>query len=751
MVSLHDSLVSSSARKLPIRVRADLTAKRQQYLGRTFWIVKEPVGSRYFRFHEEEYAILRMFDGYHSLDEIKEEFEDEFPPQKITLEELQHFLGQLHQSGLIIAGTPNQGPELLKRKKKRAKQELFQKFTNILAVKFKGFDPDWILTMLLPFVRWMFHPLALFFSVVLGLSALSLVLVEFDTFRSKLPEFHTFFSPLNLIFLSLTLGATKALHEFGHGLTAKYFKGECHEMGIMFLVLTPCPYVNVSDSWLLANKWHRIAIAIAGVYVECVLASICTFIWWYSQPGLLNYLCLNIMFVSSVSTVLFNINPLLRYDGYYIMADWLEIPNLRQKATKILSRKCSEWFLGMENQEDPFLPQKNQFLFALYSVAAFWYRWVVMASILFFIYKVFEPYGLKIIGQLIAAMSLFSLVGMPLYKVGKFFWVPGRIYKVKKGRFYLSLALFLGILAFLSFFPIPYTVVSPAITELRTSKSQDVYIPPGQGGYRLTEIDVKPGQYVHRDDKLGLLVNMNLQFELVDYAGKIREYQEELKTLDRLRLDKSDAALRIKPIQESLAATQAILEQKQKLADKLTLRAPMDGIVVSPPWRPFQEPPEGQLAAWWGSPLEPENLEATFEPGTIFCSVGDPKFLEAVIVVNQSKTAFLRLGQRVELKLTEFPHLTFEGTVQEIEEQAVSELYVQLSTKAGGDVPTTTQRDGTEKPNSNSTCFRVRMSLDNPDLTIKVGMTGSAKIHVDPQTLAMRAWRFINDTFNFRL
>ncbi len=749
MVSLHDSLVSSSARKLPIKVRADLTAKRQQYLGRTFWIVKEPVGSRYFRFHEEEYAILRMFDGFHSLDEIKEEFEDEFPPQKITLEELQHFLGQLHQSGLIVAATPNQGPELLKRKKKRSRQEIFQKFTNILSVKFKGFDPDPILTFLLPFVRFLFHPFALFCSLALCLTALSLVLVEFDTFRSKLPAFHTFFSPLNLLFLSLTLGGTKVLHEFGHGLTAKYFKGECHEMGIMFLVLTPCLYVNVSDSWLLPNKWHRIAIAVAGVYVECVLAAICTFLWWYSQPGLLNYLCLNIMFVSSVSTVIFNINPLLRYDGYYIMADWLEIPNLRQKATKILSRKCSEWFLGMENQEDPFLPQKNQVLFAFYSVAAFWYRWVVMASILFFIYKVFEPYGLKIVGQTIAAMSIFSLVGMPLYKVGKFFWVPGRIYKVKKGRFYLSLLLFLGIIAFLVFYPLPYTVVSPTIMELRASKAQHVYVPPVQGGCRLKEIDVRPGQFVKRDQKLGLLENMNLRFELADYNGKVRERKQELETLKLLQFDKDDAALKIKPIQEALAATQAILEKKQKVFDDLILRAPIDGVVVSPAWKVRQELPDDQLPTWWGSTLDPENLDATLEPGTVFCSVGDPKYLEAVIVVNQTKTAFLKTGQRVELMLNEFPGKIFEGTIHEIDEQSVDALDVQLATRAGGEVPTMTQRDGTEKPNSSS--YRVRMPLDNPDLSIKVGMTGSAKIHVAPQTLGMRAWRYINDTFNFKL
>ncbi len=183
----------------------------------------------------------------------------------------------------------------------------------------------------------------------------------------------------------IVLACTKILHEFGHGLSCKHFGGECHEMGVMILVLTPCLYCNVSDSWMLPNKWHRAAIGAAGMYVEVVLASICTFIWWFSEPGLLNYICLNMMFVCSVSTILFNANPLLRYDGYYILTDILEIPNLRQKATTILSRKLGKWCLGLEPPDDPFLPQRNQGLFALYTVAAAVYRWVVLFSILYFL------------------------------------------------------------------------------------------------------------------------------------------------------------------------------------------------------------------------------------------------------------------------------------------------------------------------------------------------------------------------------
>ena len=296
--------------------------------------------------------------------------------------------------------------------------------------------------------------------ISLGLSALILVTVQFHVFTSRLPAFHEFFSFDNALLLSITLGVTKVLHEFGHGMMCKHFGGECHEMGVMVLVLTPCLYCNVSDSWLLPNKWHRAAIGAGGMYVELVLASVATWIWWFSEPGLLNNLCLNTMFVCSVSTLIFNANPLLRYDGYYILSDITEIPNLRQKSTSVLSRKMGDWFLGLEQPDDPFLPERNQIFFALYSVAAAIYQWVVVYSILFFLYHVFKPYRLEKIGQLLALASLWGLIVMPLYQLGKFFYVPGRLEKVKKVRMFASLAGVIAIVLAVFLVPLPHSVMA---------------------------------------------------------------------------------------------------------------------------------------------------------------------------------------------------------------------------------------------------------------------------------------------------
>lgn len=324
---------------------------------------------------------------------------------------------------------------------------------------------------------------------------------------------------------------TKILHEFGHGLSCKHFGGECHELGVMFLVLTPCLYCNVSDSWMLPNKWHRAFIGAAGMYVECCIASVATFVWWFSEPGLLNNVALSTMFVCSVSTVVFNGNPLLRYDGYYILADLMEIPNLRQKATSILNRKLGEWCLGMEQPEDPFLPTRNQFGFMFYSVAASIYSWVVMLSILFFLFRVFQPYRLQVIGQIIGIASIASLVGRPLWSLGKFFYVPGRVQEVKKPRFYASLGIVVALLAAIVFMPLPYHVFCTFVVEPRNA--DPVYV---KVAGQLDAIHVEAGDKVEAVVPLADLKSSEVELAKRELLTRRDQLQAQIKSLRNERL-----------------------------------------------------------------------------------------------------------------------------------------------------------------------------------------------------------------------
>lgn len=745
MATLADSLVSSSARKLAMRMRPDLTAEKHRYQGRVYWVVKEPVGLNYFRFQEEEYAILQMLDGRTSLDDLKAGFEARFPPQKIGVEELQQFIGMLHRSGLIIANVPGQGKQLKLRRDERWRKEWLGKLSNILSIRFKGIDPDRLLEWMHPKLKWMYTRTAVFCCAVLALSALSLVLVQFEVFQSKLPTFHQFFNLKNAIWLSIALGVTKVIHEFGHGLTCKHFGGECHEMGVMVLVLTPCLYCNVSDSWMLPNKWHRIAIGAGGMYIEVVIASICTFIWWFTEPGMLNHLCLSTMFVCSVSTLMFNSNPLLRYDGYYILADLVEIPNLRQKATDILNRKLGYWCLGLEQPDDPFLPERNQMFFALYSIAAAIYRWVVVFSILWFLYEIWKPYRLEIIGQIIGVASLYSLLIQPLWKLGKFFYVPGRIEKVKKPRMYATLGVLAAAAAAVMFIPLPHRVYCTLEVQPRDAKSIYVSV-PGE----LDEVFVKPGDRVEPEAKLARLENLDVDLALADLMGQRDQNLTQLESLRRqMARDPQGASLQLQPLKESLAAVEKQIQDREIDLKRLTLLSPIAGTVLPPPELPARKTSDKQLEHWSGTPLEQKNRNAYMEEGVLFCLVGDPQKMEALLVVDQEDIEYLKVGQTVDVKLDELPAETLHGEISEVAHEPLTVSPRSLSNKSGGELATKTDEGGVERPLNTS--YQVRVPLDDPEGLLRIGLRGRGRIHTASQTLGHRIWRYVAQTFNFRL
>jgi putative peptide zinc metalloprotease protein len=740
-------LVSSAARKLPIRKRPDLSARLHRYQGRAYWVVKDPVGLNYFRFQEEEFAILNMLDGDSSLDDIKDQFEKDFPPQKITVEELQQFIGMLHRSGLVITGAPGQGVQLKKRRDERVWKEFLGKFANILAIRFKGVDPERLLNWMEPKFRICFTRLGVFVWFAVCLSALMLVLVQFDIFRSKLPSFHQFFGPQNWFYLGLVLAVTKVCHEFGHGLSCKHFGGECHELGVMILVLTPCLYCNVSDSWMLPSKWRRAMIGAGGMYVELFLASIATFIWWNTSPGLLNNMCLSTMFVSSVSTVVFNANPLLRYDGYYILADIVEIPNLRQKSTRILSRWLGELCLGLEEPEDPFLPKRNQGFFIAYTIAAVIYRWVVLFSILFFLYHVFKPYHLEIVGYAIGMTSLIGLVGVPAWKVGKFLYIPGRIDRVKKPRLYATLAALAGFVALILYLPLPHRVMGTV--DVRPQEGKPVVV---EYGGHVLEIKKQPGDSVRKGDVIVVLENRELDMKRREKDAELKLAEDQLADLERRGFDDPQAEVDVPRAKERVASLERDAAEYQRQIDRLTLRAPADGVVLPPASLPGRPRVEGGLPTLAGTVFSPQNHDAVLPAKYEVCQIGNPAMWEAVVLIDQADINFVRENQNVTLRLDEFPLQNLSTILRRVDNDPLKSVPQRLSSKSGGAIATETDpKTGQEKPQS-TTYQAVTDALPSDYANLmKVGLRGEAKIGVAPLTAGQRLWWFVRQTFNFTL
>ncbi|REJ70679.1 MAG: HlyD family efflux transporter periplasmic adaptor subunit [Planctomycetota bacterium] len=748
MTARSQRLTAASSRPLAVRARADLSASRQEYEGRGYWVVKDPVGLNYFRFHEEEYFILRRLDGRQSLEAIRRAYQREFAPEQISTEEVARFVGTLYHSGLVLADVPGQGEQLVGQHDEKRRRERLSRLSNVLAIRFQGLDPERLLAALYPAVRWLFHPLGVAASLLLVLAALVLIGSQWDVFLNKLPAFHEFFRAQNWIWLAVALAGTKILHEFGHGLTCKHFGGECHEMGVMLLVLTPCLYCNVSDSWMLPSKWRRAAVGAAGMYVEVVLAAACTFLWWFTHPGLLNQLCLSVIFVSSVSTILFNANPLLRYDGYYILADLIEIPNLRSKASAILNRKLGRWFLGLAEPEDPFLPRRRQSFFAFYSVAAAVYRWIVLGSILWFLYKVFEPYGLQILGQLIALVAIYGMFVQPLVRLVKFFYVPGRLQKVNRTRFSVSLAGVTLVLAALLFVPLPHHVL--CTLELRPYDAAQVFVDvPGN----LEEVLVDEGEYVEAGQPLARLRNLDVQIEAERLAGQRQRQRARVASLlrDRHRRDRvgEEATAALPAAEETLLSIEQELEQKRRELAQLELRSPRAGVVMLPPLKQAQPTTAGGLSAWSGTPLEPRNRGALLQASERLCQIGDPKSLEAILVIDQADIELVVEGQAVEICLDAVTDRWFDSSVASIARVELESSPERLAAPAGGALSTTTDELGRQQ--LVSTSYQARVLLPDEEGQLHRGLRGRAKIHTAPQMLATRLYRLLRQTFNFSL
>ncbi len=712
-----------AAEHLQVKLRADLIVQPQFYEGMTHYVIKDPLALKYFRFKQEEYFLLQQLDGTHNLQDVKRAFERKYRPQTITIEDLMRFVAQLHEASLIHVDTTEQAKVLMKRRRKNFWKKFGQFFANILYIKIPLIDPERLLNAMYPFFRWIFTRTFVTLSSCLMLAAVVLVISQWSTFQAKLPEFQSFFNWRSIVYFWCSLAVIKVIHEFGHGLTAKHYGGEVHEMGMLFLVLTPALYCDVTDSWLLPNKWKRIWISAAGIYVECFLASIATFIWWNTEEGLLNSLMMATMFICSVNTIMFNANPLLRYDGYYVMSDWLEIPNLRIKSTQFFGHVFQEKVLGLEVPQQNYMPKSRRTLFVTYAVASYLYRWFVTFSIIFFLSQVLKPYGLQSISYMLAFSSLVPLLLMPIFKIFKFVRQPGRMRKVKKAR---AAACFAGaavVVAAILLIPTPLRVKGTLV--LMPAQPATVYAEvPG----RLVEIFVRDGELVREGQPLAVLSNLDKLKEREEYQKEQKIFSAKYDTYFR-STNLADRGIANQFLQQALDKEPLITKVSEQI-DRLNLYAPRDGQVIGVPHR--------------------ETLHQWFEAGKPFCQVGDPTKLEAHLILDQSDVDLIERDDRVWVKIHGLSERTIVANVEQIAKRNQDEIPPELSHMAGGEIAAKQdEKTGQAKPINS--VYEVTIAIDNSDLSLQPGLRGFAKIDGGYCTMGWWLWRWITKTFHFTI
>ncbi len=740
MSTLSESMTSSTERPIPLSVRDDLISKWIHYKGLGYWVIKDPVSLKYTRLHPEQYYILNLLNGSRCPEEIRDEVHRQYPTLLLSISEIQQLISDLYRKGLLTSGRPGQGVTLIKQSREEHKKKLTTTFKNLLYLRLPGWDPETTLQKLYPYVKWMWKPWATLMFALLIVSSWVLIGVQFEAFRSRLPEFQQFFGWPNLIYMWFVLGAAKIIHEFGHGLSCKHYGGECHGMGIMFLVFSPCLYCDVSDSWMLRNKWQRIIIGGAGMYIEVIMSAIAVWVWWFTKPGLLNHLALNLFFVSTVTTVIFNANPLMRFDGYYMMSDLLEIPNLRQKADKHLRDTFAWYCLGIESQRDPFMPETGKFWFIIYALSAALYRWFIMFGITLFLYTVLKPYDLQSIGITLAVVSIASFFGGIVFNIYKIIAAPRaepmNYFKVS-ATLTVAAALILGILLI----PVPMHFEAPFIIE-----GYDVREVRTTGSGRLEKVYVEPGQHVVKGQKLANIVNI--------------EKQDELRQLNTDREIQMDEIAKYRALDDLAGLTvseeklsnieERIVEIKEQLKN-LEVIAPVSGVVVAPASQPEPKLSDSkkQLSRWFGTPLDAKNANCYLDERTHMLSIAPESRYQAVLFIDQEYRNDFTQGQTVELKLEHLPDKIYTSKIESIGHGHQDYVPSTLSNKMGGELPTVTDKDGGEK--LTSTAYKAIVPLDEDVVLFRSNMRGKARFLVSKLTTGQWIWRYFRKTFHFRL
>ncbi|APW59357.1 HlyD family efflux transporter periplasmic adaptor subunit [Paludisphaera borealis] len=710
-----------AAEHLKVKLRPDLVVQPQFYEGMTHYVIKDPLALKYFRFKIEEYFLLQQFDGEKNLQDVKRAFERKYRPQTISIEDLVRFVAQLHEAGVVIIDSPEQAVALIRRRRKNRWRKVWGFLANILFIKIPVIDPERLLTWMYPYFRWLFTRTFVAFSTSMMLAAIILVVSQWSHFYSKLPEFQSFFNWWTIFTFWISLAIIKIIHEFGHGLTAKHFGGEVHEMGMLFLVLTPALYCDVTDSWLLPNKWHRIWISAAGIYVELFLASIATFVWFNTEQGLFNSLAMATMFICSVNTVLFNANPLLRYDGYYVTADYLEIPNLRIKSTQFFTYLIQEKVLGLEVPVQSYLPRSRRTLFVSYAIASYLYRWVVTFSIIFFLSQVLKPYKLQSLSYMLALGSLIPLLAMPIYQIGKFVRTPGRMRKVKKARAAAFAAAFVAVVAGILLIPTPLRIQGTLV--LSPANPVEVY---AEVEGQLVDLKVLDGQWVKKGAVLAQLVNLEKQKERVQ-----RQAEHDTYWFKALWYNQS-AATRAQAKQHEVMAEQ-LEPSMTRINDqlgKLTLTASRDGQLIGVPHR--------------------ETLGQWLKTGKPFCQLADPHHLEARLIIDQSDIDLIKPDNKTWVKIHGRSETTLVSKVTEIAKRNRDEIPPELANSAGGEIAAKPDpKTGQVKPQT--AVYEVIIPIENPNLLFHPGQRGFAKIDGGTHTFGWWLWRLITKTFHFNI
>ena len=693
-------------------LRGDLVVTQQLFEGRSYYVVKDPISLQYFRMTAEDYFLATLFDGKRTFAKVRELYIArhrhvllEYSPEELN-ERVLRFANDLALMQFLTV----QGQRLKARyeavKQNKAKKPFLYNLANqIFFIRFSLFDPDRIFGKMAKPIWWMWTKTTLWISSIIILLAFVVFIRNHTQVGSALGNLFSFH---NVLLMWITTFFIKSIHELGHGLTCKHFGGEVHEVGVMALVFTPYFFVNVSDCWVMPNRVHRMLVSAAGIYVELILAAFATFAWAIVQPGAMKDFLFNIIFIASVSTLIFNANPLMRFDGYYILTDLIEVPNLQAKSRALIQHQLNRVLFGPSNKEGALsrlpLPRKRFWLFYTYAVLSWVYGYYVIYSLAVFMEPHLKPFGLEGLSNWFSALALTSWVVMPLIAYYKSLglkredWKPqGRL-----RRLAIIASVIFGIFGAACFIPVELTIKRAGAVQL----AEPDEIRSESPGF-IEEIFVKEGDKVTAGQKVARLRNRDTEHLLVATEARVKMAEADLQRA--VGLDKPSE---LKQAQSVLAGLEAKLKDARRDVENLTLRSKTGGTVLTP-----------NLELRLGVPLKTNE---------VLCQIAQLDPMRIKVALGEKQVRYIKKGQRVELKTEAYPSKTITGTIADDPIMFFAgELPKAFSAQRLGDVPTYVDAHGREIPIERT--FEAVVEVDNHEGLLRPGMSGRGKIYAGKQ------------------
>jgi putative peptide zinc metalloprotease protein len=541
------------------RLRSHVRIHRHHYRGERWYVLEDRVSRRMHRFNPVSHYIIGLMDGYRTVQEIWDSALSRFGDDAPTQDEMLRLLGQLHWADVLQSEVTPDVAELLRRSARTKKKTWLQVLLSPMAIKIPLFDPDRLLERWLPWYRPLFGwGMALIWSLVVGAAILT-ASVHWTELTENLSD--RVLAPQNLLLMLLTFPIVKLLHEFGHACATKAWGGEVHEMGVMLLVLMPIPYVDASAASGFRETHRRVVVGAAGMLVEVFIASLALFLWVEAEPGVARAVLYNIMLIAGISTVLFNGNPLLRFDGYYILCDLLQIPNLRQRSQQYLGHLVETKIFKVKRPEIEATRAERRW-FTFYATASFIYRnFVILAIALFIATRYF------VVGVILALWVVVSAVIVPVGRGLYYLLLHPRLRRHRARAVTVSAAVVGGAAAFLFMVPVPLWTMAEGVTWV----PEETHVRAGTDGF-VTRVVANPGSFVRRGHPL-------IESEDPELPPRIRYLEAQLRFLEaRARAARVSDRVEWELVQEEIASVRAELEHAQRRYAELTVVSPADGV-----------------------------------------------------------------------------------------------------------------------------------------------------------------------------